>query len=109
MMFLYVYSCMDINIVTSYVIKLQYVIWVSCYYAIMWLCYHEVMMTYEMALNTMIIVNIVMSCVIKLHYAVYFHDVFLVSRSFIINIVSSSIIKLHEKYVFFQWVFEVYV
>ena len=32
MMFLYVHSSMDINIVTSYVIKLHYAVWVSCYY-----------------------------------------------------------------------------
>jgi len=46
-----------------------------CYYAIMWLCYHDVMMSCGSALNRMIIVNTVMSCDIKLHYAVCCHVV----------------------------------
>lgn len=46
-----------------------------CYYVIMWLCYHDVMISYELELNRMIIVNIVMRCVIKLHYAVCCHVV----------------------------------
>lgn len=75
MMFLYVHLCMDVNIVTNYVIKLHYAVWVSFYYAIIWLCYHDFMMLYELALSKMIIVNIVMSCVIKLHYVVYCHVV----------------------------------
>jgi len=75
MMSLYVHLRMDVNIVTCYVIKLHYVISVSCYYDIMFLCYHDVMMLYELALGKMIIVNTIMSCVIKLHYAVCCHVV----------------------------------
>jgi len=41
----------------------------------MWLCYRDVMMLYELELGKMIIVNTVMRCVIKLHYAVCCHVV----------------------------------
>jgi len=41
-----------------------------CYYVIMWLCYHDVMMSYEFVLSMTFIVNTVMSCVIKLQYTV---------------------------------------
>ena len=44
MMLLYVHPGMDVNIVMSYVIKLHNVVQVSCYYFIMSLCYHDVMM-----------------------------------------------------------------
>jgi len=71
MMLLYVHPCMDVNTVTSYVIRLHYAVWVLCYYAITWLCYHDVMMSHEFLRRT-IIVNIVISCVIKLQYAVWF-------------------------------------
>jgi len=74
-MLLYVHLCMDVNTITSYVIKLHYAVWVLCYYSIMWLCYHDVMMSYELAFIRMIIANIVMSCVIKLHNAVCCHVV----------------------------------
>jgi len=40
----------------------------------MWLCYHDLMMSCGLVLNKMIIVNIVMSCVIKLHYEVCYDD-----------------------------------
>jgi len=75
MMLLYVHPGMDVNMVMSYVIKLHYAVWVSCYYDSMWLCYHYVMMLCGWALNRMIIVNIVMSCIINLHYAVCCHVV----------------------------------
>jgi len=75
MMFLYVHPCMDVNNVMRCVIKLHYVVWVSCCYAIMWSCYHDVVILCEFALSRMIIVNTIMSCVIKLHYAVCCHVV----------------------------------
>ena len=73
MMLLYVHPCMDVNTVTSRVIKLHYVVWVLYYYDIMWLCYHDVMMSYEFVLSKTFIVNTITSCVIKLHYAVCCH------------------------------------
>ena len=75
MMFLYVHMYMDVNAAMSYVINLHYVVWVLCHYAyvVRLLCYHDVMMSCGLALSRMIIVNIVMSCVIKLHYAVCYH------------------------------------
>ena len=45
MMLLYVHPCKDVNNVMSYVIKLHYAVWVSYYYAIMWLCYLDVMVS----------------------------------------------------------------
>ena len=75
MMFLYVHLCMDVNTVTRCVINLHSTVWLSCYYASMWLCYHDVVMLYELAVSRTIIVNTVMSCVIKLQYAVCCYDV----------------------------------
>jgi len=78
-MFIYVHMCMDVNTTMSYVIKLQqygyYVIMIllSCYYAIMWLCYHDVMMLCGLAISRMIIVNTMMNYVIRLHYVVCCH------------------------------------
>jgi len=76
-MLLYAYMCMDVNNTLSYVIKIHYaygcyviMIMFSCYYAIIWLCYHNFMMSCGLALSRMIIVNTIMSCVIKLHYVV---------------------------------------
>ena len=45
--FLYVPMYMDVNIMTSCVIKLHYAVWVSCHYGyvIMLLCYHVVMLS----------------------------------------------------------------
>jgi len=47
-MLFYVPMCMDVNTVTSYVIKLHYVVWVSCHYGyvIILLCYHVVMLSW---------------------------------------------------------------
>ncbi len=66
-------------------------------------------MSFGLALNMMIIVNTVMSYVIKLEYVVRCHDVLLLRRSSIVNIASSYVINLHEQYVFFQRVAKVYV
>jgi len=65
---LYVHMYMDINTTMSYVIKLHYVVWVSCHYdnVVMLLCYHDVMMSCGLALSKMIIVNTVICYVIKL-------------------------------------------
>jgi len=65
----------------------------SCYYSIIWLCYHDVMISCGLALNRMIIVNTVMSYVIKLQYAVCCHDVLILSRSFIVNTVLIYVIR----------------
>ena len=106
-MSLYVHLCMDANTITSYVIKLHFMVWVSCYYAIMWLCYHYAMMSCGLALSRMIIVNIIMRCDIKPHYVecsrvVMMFFLFLLRRSFIENTTSSYVINLHEQYVSFQ-------
>jgi len=47
MMLLYAHLCMDVNTVTSYVIKLHYAVWMSCQYGyvIMLLSYHVVMLS----------------------------------------------------------------
>ena len=46
-MLLYIPMCMDVNTVTSYVIKLHYAVRVSCHYGyvVMLLCYHVVMLS----------------------------------------------------------------
>lgn len=67
MMFLYVHPCMDVNTVTSCFINLHYVVWVLCYYVIMWFCFHDVMMSYEFVLRKIFIVNTTSRCAIKLH------------------------------------------
>ena len=50
-----------------------------------------------------IIVNIVMSCVIKLQYTVLFSlCFFLLSKLFIVNTTTSCVVKLHRQYVLFS-------
>jgi len=70
-----------------------------CDMRVMLICYHDVVMLYELELSRMIIVTIIMSGVINLHCAICCHVVmmfFLLSGSFIVNITLSCVIKLHE-------------
>jgi len=74
--FLSVHMYMDVNTTKRYGCHVI-MIMLPCCYAIMWLCYHDVMMSCGLELNRMIIVNTIMTYVIKLNYVVCCHDVFL--------------------------------
>lgn len=110
--FLYVPMCMDVNTVTSCVIKLQYVVWVSCHYGyvIMLSCYHVVMLSW---CYDVIWIGTHQDDQCKYHNELWYkallsgmlsccHDVLLLSQCFIVNTTSSCVIKLHKKYSFFK-------